>query len=55
MTIREALPKDRDALVGIWLRSVRATHIGALIINLRVAAIRSARSEVRGQRVWLWP
>jgi len=26
MTIREALPEDRDTLVGIWLRSVRATH-----------------------------
>jgi putative acetyltransferase len=26
MTIREALPTDRDALLDIWLRSVRATH-----------------------------
>lgn len=26
MTISEALPGDRDALVAIWLRSVRATH-----------------------------
>jgi putative acetyltransferase len=26
MTIREALPDDRDALLDIWLRSVRATH-----------------------------
>ena len=26
MTIREALPEDRDTLVRIWLRSVRATH-----------------------------
>lgn len=26
MTIRRATPTDRDALVDIWLRSVRATH-----------------------------
>jgi putative acetyltransferase len=26
MHIREAHPSDHDALVGIWLRSVRATH-----------------------------
>jgi putative acetyltransferase len=26
MTIREALSADRDALLDIWLRSVRATH-----------------------------
>lgn len=26
MTIRRAIPTDRDALVDIWLRSVRATH-----------------------------
>jgi putative acetyltransferase len=26
MTIRRANPTDRDALVEIWLRSVRATH-----------------------------
>jgi putative acetyltransferase len=26
MTIRRAIPADRDALVNIWLRSVRATH-----------------------------
>jgi putative acetyltransferase len=26
MTIRKALPADSDTLVGIWLRSVRATH-----------------------------
>ena len=26
MNIRRALPADRDALVDIWLRSVRATH-----------------------------
>jgi putative acetyltransferase len=26
MTIRRAIPTDRDALVNIWLRSVRATH-----------------------------
>jgi putative acetyltransferase len=26
MTIRKALPADGDTLVGIWLRSVRATH-----------------------------
>ncbi len=26
MTIREALPTDRDTLLDIWLRSVRATH-----------------------------
>jgi putative acetyltransferase len=26
MTIRAALPEDRDTLVAIWLRSVRATH-----------------------------
>src|SRR6266567_3640745 len=26
MRIREALDEDRDTLVGIWLRSVRATH-----------------------------
>jgi putative acetyltransferase len=26
MTIREGLPDDRDALLDIWLRSVRATH-----------------------------
>jgi putative acetyltransferase len=26
MTIRRALSTDRDALVDIWLRSVRATH-----------------------------
>src|SRR5436305_12531727 len=26
MTIREALPADRGALLDIWLRSVRATH-----------------------------
>jgi putative acetyltransferase len=26
MTIREALPDDRDVLLDIWLRSVRATH-----------------------------
>src|SRR4051794_11496378 len=26
MTIREARPNDRAALLGIWLRSVRATH-----------------------------
>lgn len=26
MTIREATPADRDALLDIWLRSVRATH-----------------------------
>jgi len=26
MIIREAVPADRDALLEIWLRSVRATH-----------------------------
>jgi putative acetyltransferase len=26
MTIRRSLPNDRDVLVDIWLRSVRATH-----------------------------
>jgi putative acetyltransferase len=26
MNIRRAMPADRDALVDIWLRSVRATH-----------------------------
>jgi putative acetyltransferase len=26
MTIRQALPTDRDVLLDIWLRSVRATH-----------------------------
>jgi putative acetyltransferase len=26
MNIRRALPKDRDVLLDIWLRSVRATH-----------------------------
>ena len=26
MTIRQALPNDRNALLDIWLRSVRATH-----------------------------
>lgn len=26
VTIRKSLPKDRDALVDVWLRSVRATH-----------------------------
>lgn len=26
MTIRPARPEDRDALLDIWLRSVRATH-----------------------------
>ena len=26
MTIRRATPADRDALLDIWLRSVRATH-----------------------------
>ena len=26
MTIREALAEDRDTLVRVWLRSVRATH-----------------------------
>ena len=26
MTIREGRPEDREALVTIWLRSVRATH-----------------------------
>src|SRR5262245_24804385 len=26
MMIRRAIPADRDALVDIWLRSVRATH-----------------------------
>jgi len=26
MVIREALPTDRDALLALWLRSVRATH-----------------------------
>src|SRR5262249_22886631 len=26
MNIRRAIPTDREALVGIWLRSVRATH-----------------------------
>ena len=26
MLIREALPTDRDALLEVWLRSVRATH-----------------------------
>jgi putative acetyltransferase len=27
MTIRRATPADRDALVDVWLRSVRATHL----------------------------
>jgi len=26
MTIRKLLPQDRDVLVDVWLRSVRATH-----------------------------
>src|SRR5690349_3027891 len=26
MTIREATPDDREGLLNIWLRSVRATH-----------------------------
>jgi putative acetyltransferase len=26
MTLREALPSDRDTVFDIWLRSVRATH-----------------------------
>jgi hypothetical protein len=26
MNIRKSLPADRDSLLDIWLRSVRATH-----------------------------
>jgi putative acetyltransferase len=46
MVIREALPSDRDVLVDIWLRSVRATHtflteddIQALLPLVRDAAL----------------
>src|SRR5262245_7113497 len=46
MTIRQAVPDDRDALLDIWLRSVRATHaflteadIQALLPEVRDAAL----------------
>jgi putative acetyltransferase len=46
MTIREALPADHDALLDIWLRSVRATHtflteddIRAMLPMVRDAAL----------------
>jgi putative acetyltransferase len=46
MTIREAVPGDRDTLLDIWLRSVRATHaflteqdIQSLLPKVRDAAL----------------
>lgn len=46
MTIREAVPADRNALLDIWLRSVRATHtflteddIQTLLPQVRDAAL----------------
>ena len=42
MTIREALPADRDLLLDIWLRSVRATHafLAEADIELLVPVVR---------------
>jgi putative acetyltransferase len=46
MTIRKAVPSDRDTLLDIWLRSVRATHtflteqdVQALLPEVRDAAL----------------
>ena len=40
VTIREALPGDRDALLDIWLRSVRATHTFLTEDDIRSLATR---------------
>jgi putative acetyltransferase len=53
MTIREAVPADRDELVEIWLRSVRETH-AFLTENDIHALLPLVRQELRGEDLELW-
>ena len=53
MTIREAVPADRDELVEIWLRSVRATH-AFLTENDIHALLPLVREELGGDDLELW-
>jgi putative acetyltransferase len=48
MTIREALPSDRETLVTIWLRSVRATHTLLSEDDIQ-SLLPFVREELRGQ------
>lgn len=58
MKIREALPADRDTLLDIWLRSVRATHtflseddIQSLLRLVRDAALLELELWVGGKAI----
>ena len=53
MTIREAVPADRDELVEIWLRSVRATHT-FLTENDIHTLLPLVREELGGNDLELW-
>jgi putative acetyltransferase len=53
MTIREAVPADRDELVEIWLRSVRATH-AFLTENDIHALLPAVRQELGAGDLELW-
>ena len=53
MTIREAVPADRDELVEIWLRSVRATHTFLTEDDIHTL-LPLVREELGGNDLELW-
>ena len=53
MAIREAVPADRDELVDIWLRSVRATHTFLTKDDIH-ALLPLVRQELGGDDLELW-
>lgn len=53
MSIREAAPDDRDTLVDIWLRSVRATHTFLTEDDID-GLLPFVRQELGGDDLELW-
>ena len=53
MAIREAVAADRDELVDIWLRSVRATHTFLTQDDIH-ALLPLVREELGGEELELW-
>lgn len=52
MEIRRAVPADREALLDIWLRSVRATH--AFLTEADIQAMRPIVRDVALAELELW-
>ena len=52
MTIREALSSDRDALLDIWLRSVRATH--TFLTEQNIQALLPEVRDIAFAKLELW-